>query len=108
MKPEDAQVLPADEGRLEQRVRRLAPKPLKLTPAQAAMLRNERDGKSLFAGLAGRSAHGGALWTMDSLLRRGLLRRGGGLTTSGVDALALADSKTPNVGGEPNTTATQT
>lgn len=67
----------------------------KLTPAQAAMLRNERDGKPLCAGLVGRSAHGGATWTMQSLQRRGLLRRQGGLTPAGEAAL-LAHDKTPN------------
>jgi hypothetical protein len=67
--------------------------PVKLTLAQANMLRNERDGRPLCAGLHGRSAHGGATWTMQSLLKRGLLIRAGGVSAAGLAALAAFDAK---------------
>jgi len=70
---------------------------MKLTPAQVAMMRNELAGRNICAGLSGRSAHGGATWTMQALLRKGLLRRAGGLTPTGEAALRAHDSKVPNV-----------
>lgn len=87
----DAQAVAAP---LHEPVGRPASKREKLTPGQAAMLRNERDGKSWTYGLSGRSAHGGAVWTMRTLTRRGLLtREGAGLTALGEAAL-LAHDKT--------------
>lgn len=71
-------------------------RPMKLTPAQVAMMRNELAGRNICAGLSGRSAHGGATWTMQALLRKGLLRRAGGLTPTGEAALRAHDSKVPN------------
>lgn len=67
------------------------PKTFRLTQAQAAMLRNARAGRDACEGLHGRSAHGGAAWTRQSLLRRGLLDLAGGLTESGGKALELAE-----------------
>ncbi len=65
-------------------------KPTKLTPAQAAMLRNALEGRTLIHGLRGASAHGGAHGTMVALLRRGLLKRDGGITEAGRVALTTA------------------
>ena len=69
------------------------PQHLRLTAAQRAMLENELCGRSLFFGLEGRSAHGGAHHTMQNLLRRGLLRRDGGLSAEGHAALLLEPDK---------------
>lgn len=71
-------------------------KPAKLTQAQAAMLRNALDGRSLFYGLRGASAHGGANGTVVNLLRRGLIKRDGGITETGRAALTYFDGKYPN------------
>ena len=71
----------------------MEPKPVKLTPAQAAMLRNELAGRGLCHGLVGRSAHGGAAWTMAALVRKHLLRRSGGLTPLGELSLVAHDKR---------------
>lgn len=89
----DAQTPSAESHIFKHRVGDPVPKHLKLTPAQAHMLRNERAGRPLHAGLQGRSEHGGATHTMRSLLQRALLRREGGLTADGNAALLLADAK---------------
>jgi hypothetical protein len=46
---------------------------VKLSHPMRAMLRNLATGRRAYDGLVGRSAHGGAEWTMQTLLKRGLV-----------------------------------
>ncbi len=59
-----------------------------ISAAQAAMLRNARTGRPLCAGLIGRSAHGGATWTMQALQRKGMMKLDGTITDAGLAALS--------------------
>ncbi len=56
-----------------------------LTPAMLAMLRNANVGLPLKTGLHGRSAHGGAEWTIVALRKRGYLK-GCEITAAGLAA----------------------
>lgn len=63
----------------------------KLSPAMLDMLLNASRGLSLIHGLEGRSAHGGATWTMAALRRRGLINSMGDITEAGKLDLEIAE-----------------